>query len=144
MKARPVSRGGQEPILRSNFASSPTAGRELLKIAASAFVNNDTFCCCSVDISQAFTQSGLLAESEREIASCPNGIILDETTWKGGLIPDPHSDLVEDLKAPPGVDEIFKVESATPEQHETCTQNKKERGHRCTLGGDASSPIIWL
>ena len=125
MKARLVLRGDQEPILRSNFVSSPTTGRELLKIAASAFVNNDTFCCCSIDISQAFTQADLLSESERVIALCPNGMVLDETTWKGGLIPDPHCDLVGELESPPGLDEIFKVESAIPAQLETCTRTKR-------------------
>ena len=53
-KARLRLRGGQESLSALSYSSSPTVGRDMLKVAIITYVNYPSYVCATVDISQAF------------------------------------------------------------------------------------------
>ena len=84
-KSRLCVRGDEQSLLAVNFPSAPTMGREMIKVLLSCYVNNFSFVCGSVDISQAFIQADILSEKEQNITYPADNIVLDGPCWEGGI-----------------------------------------------------------
>ena len=59
-KSRLCLRGDMQSLVNAAFCSAPTANRDYIKIAISAFINHEDFCFRATDVSRDFAQADYL------------------------------------------------------------------------------------
>ena len=83
-KARLRLRGDRESLSALSYSSSPTVGRDMLKVAIITYVNYPSYVCATVDISQAFIQADVMDARDWELAYPTECAVLENDGWFGG------------------------------------------------------------